>query len=102
MKRSIWVLTILLPVIAACQPAEPEVTLLSNEPMTLDLPLGIDAPPPVPEDNPMTPAKVELGRQLFFDARLRTSARPSPRSSGPSSPVMRPGTGSSKEMKALF
>ena len=41
--------------------------------MTLDLPLGIDAPPPVPEDNPMTPAKVELGRQLFFDARLSPS-----------------------------
>ena len=70
MKRSILVLTILLPVISACQPAEPQTTLLSNEPMMLDLPLGIDAPPPVPEDNPMTPAKVELGRQLFFDARL--------------------------------
>ena len=70
MKKSIWILTILMPVISACQPAEPQVTLLSNEPMTFDLPLGIDAPPPVPEDNPMTPAKVELGRQLFFDARL--------------------------------
>lgn len=28
------------------------------------------APPPVPEDNPMSQAKVELGRHLFFDARL--------------------------------
>lgn len=26
--------------------------------------------PPIPEDNPMTPAKVELGRQLYFDPRL--------------------------------
>jgi len=26
--------------------------------------------PPVPEDNPMTIEKVELGRRLFFDARL--------------------------------
>lgn len=26
--------------------------------------------PPAPEDNPMTPAKVELGRHLFYDARL--------------------------------
>lgn len=26
--------------------------------------------PPVPEDNPMTAAKVELGRRLFYDARL--------------------------------
>jgi cytochrome c peroxidase len=27
-------------------------------------------PPPVPEDNPMTAEKVELGRHLFYDARL--------------------------------
>ncbi len=70
MKRTIALLAMLLPIVSACQPPEPQATLLSNEPMTLDLPFGIDAPPPVPEDNPMTPAKVELGRQLFFDARL--------------------------------
>ena len=46
--------------------------LLSNDPLILELPLGIDAPPPVPVDNPMTAAKVELGRQLFFDSRLST------------------------------
>jgi cytochrome c peroxidase len=28
------------------------------------------APPPVPADNPMTAAKVELGRRLFYDADL--------------------------------
>lgn len=28
------------------------------------------APPPVPEDNPMSAAKVELGRHLFYDSRL--------------------------------
>ena len=28
------------------------------------------APPPVPEDNPMSVEKVELGRHLFYDARL--------------------------------
>jgi cytochrome c peroxidase len=27
-------------------------------------------PPPVPDDNPMTAAKVDLGRHLFYDARL--------------------------------
>jgi cytochrome c peroxidase len=32
--------------------------------------IGPLPPPPVPEDNPMTPEKVELGKQLFFDARL--------------------------------
>ena len=33
------------------------------------LPAGM-VPPPVPADNPMSPAKVELGRRLFFDIRL--------------------------------
>jgi cytochrome c peroxidase len=33
------------------------------------LPPGVGAPP-VPADNPMTRAKVELGRRLFFDPRL--------------------------------
>jgi len=34
-----------------------------------DLPPGI-APPPVPGDNPMSKAKVELGHRLFYDADL--------------------------------
>jgi cytochrome c peroxidase len=34
-----------------------------------DLPPGV-APPPVPADNPMSAAKVELGRRLFYDADL--------------------------------
>ena len=33
------------------------------------LPQGV-APPPVPADNPMSQAKVELGRRLFYDADL--------------------------------
>ncbi|MBL9080273.1 MAG: c-type cytochrome [Planctomycetales bacterium] len=33
------------------------------------VPLGLD-PLPVPADNPMTAAKVELGKQLYFDPRL--------------------------------
>jgi cytochrome c peroxidase len=32
--------------------------------------IGPLPPVPVPEDNPLTPEKVELGRLLFFDARL--------------------------------
>jgi cytochrome c peroxidase len=32
-------------------------------------PLGLP-PTPVPSDNPLTPAKIELGRKLFFDRRL--------------------------------
>lgn len=34
-----------------------------------DLPANV-APPPVPADNPMSLAKVELGRRLFYDADL--------------------------------
>jgi cytochrome c peroxidase len=36
----------------------------------LAIPLGLDLYLPVPEDNPITQAKVALGRQLFFDRRL--------------------------------
>ncbi|MEM8851402.1 MAG: cytochrome c peroxidase [Pseudomonadota bacterium] len=34
-----------------------------------DLPSFV-SPPPVPTDNPMSASKVELGRRLFYDARL--------------------------------
>ncbi|MBI4273713.1 MAG: cytochrome-c peroxidase [Rhizobiales bacterium] len=33
-------------------------------------PLGPLPPVPVPADNPMSPAKVELGKKLFFDPRM--------------------------------
>jgi cytochrome c peroxidase len=43
--------------------------------LTLVIPLGLDLYMPVPDDNPLTPEMVELGRQLFFDPRLsRTGA----------------------------
>jgi len=31
---------------------------------------ALPAQPPIPKDNPMTPAKIELGKQLFLDPRL--------------------------------
>lgn len=34
------------------------------------IPLGLDLYLPVPEDNPLTAEKIELGRKLFFDRRL--------------------------------
>jgi cytochrome c peroxidase len=34
------------------------------------LPLGLDLYRPVPSDNRLTPAKIALGRRLFFDRRL--------------------------------
>ena len=39
------------------------------EPYAWHLPPGV-APPPVPADNPVTEAKVTLGRRLFYDADL--------------------------------
>lgn len=36
----------------------------------LQVPLGLDAFVPVPDQNPLSSAKVELGRLLFFDKRL--------------------------------
>jgi cytochrome c peroxidase len=45
----------------------------SSQPVTAayawDLPEGFPTPK-VPDDNPMTPAKVELGRRLFFETRM--------------------------------
>lgn len=38
--------------------------------VTLAIPLGLDLYLPVPEHNPLTAEKIELGRQLFFDPRL--------------------------------
>ncbi|NOZ54012.1 MAG: cytochrome-c peroxidase [Gammaproteobacteria bacterium] len=31
---------------------------------------ALPSKPPIPKDNPITPAKIELGKQLFFDPRL--------------------------------
>ncbi len=41
----------------------------SEEPWQWNLPAGFPTPS-VPEDNPMSTAKVELGRHLFYDTRL--------------------------------
>ncbi|HYL35612.1 MAG TPA: cytochrome c peroxidase [Bryobacteraceae bacterium] len=34
------------------------------------IPVGLDLYLPAPEDNPLTPEKISLGRELFFDKRL--------------------------------
>ena len=51
------------------------VPFLSRSPISEELwrpkiPLGLDLYLPVPEDNPLTKEKVELGRKLFFDPLL--------------------------------
>jgi cytochrome c peroxidase len=56
--------------IAACG-SDSGTDPLSGDParFTWSLPANW-APPPVPPDNPMSAAKVELGRRLFYDPRL--------------------------------
>lgn len=49
---------------AATRPVDPQPSAWQ-----WDLPEGI-APPPVPAGNPMSQAKVDLGRRLFYDADL--------------------------------
>ena len=44
--------------------------LHSAEPYRFQVPLGLDEFIPIPEINPRTADKIELGRQLFFDKRL--------------------------------
>src|SRR5438876_3963113 len=44
-------------------------TLRAADKDAFKVPLGLK-PVPVPADNPMTPEKVELGKQLYFDPRL--------------------------------
>lgn len=69
MKRfgTIYHITIALAIVvvaAGCQtepePSEPPYPLIPSHLANV----------PVPADNPLTPAKVELGRQLFYDVRL--------------------------------
>jgi cytochrome c peroxidase len=48
----------------------------NHQPLDFVLPLGLrDAAPEVPADNPLTRARIELGRQLFFEKRLSGMGR---------------------------
>ena len=49
---------------AAAQAPNPEVSVRP------EIPLGLDAYMPIPEENPLTREKVALGRRLFFDPIL--------------------------------
>ncbi|MEX2027453.1 MAG: cytochrome-c peroxidase, partial [Pirellulaceae bacterium] len=45
----------------------------NHQPLDVELPLGLNvgrSAISIPEDNPLTRAKIELGRQLYFDPRL--------------------------------
>jgi cytochrome c peroxidase len=76
MSRKFWAAA--LPIICCAvvigsdgpnRPSLPKDTL--PEKLEIDsIPLGLDSNRPVPEDNPLTEAKVQLGRRLFFDPVL--------------------------------
>jgi cytochrome c peroxidase len=47
----------------------PDPSLIKDEPLTVDPPVGL-SPIIAPASNPLTKGKVELGKQLYFDARI--------------------------------
>lgn len=50
----------------------------NHEPLAVELPLGLAAGAnqiSIPADNPLTRAKIELGRQLYFDPRLSADGK---------------------------
>lgn len=59
----------LLLMLTACAPEAPDSSPTPEEAWVWELPAGFPEPP-VPEDNPMSAAKVALGRRLFYDPRL--------------------------------
>lgn len=72
--RRLLVLAFALPVWHLLAPAFHAQELL----LKLAIPLGLPADTwdyYVPRNNPLTPAKVELGRKLFFDARLSADGK---------------------------
>jgi len=57
-------------VVAVFLPPDAVASQVSPAPRRPELPLGLDLYMRVPDDNPLTPAKVALGRILFFDSLL--------------------------------
>jgi cytochrome c peroxidase len=57
-----------LALLPACQAEEPVPERVETA-LIIEPPLGLE-PIPVPDDNPMTMEKVNLGKQLYFDTRL--------------------------------
>lgn len=77
--RSLFPMLVALAGLASCSPAlaenrDPQASSgagYGSSESSRALPLGLEsAEYLVPENNPMTPAKIELGRLLFFDKRL--------------------------------
>ena len=65
-----WTAMLLAALVAAAVVAVPRGSQDALESQFFQIPLGLDLYMPVPEDNPVTPGKVGLGRRLFFDPIL--------------------------------
>ncbi len=76
-RNSLRLSVVFVFVIAACLWLTPDFN--AQQPSQKNsIPLGLPADTwdyYVPKKNPMTPAKIELGRKLFFDARLSADGR---------------------------
>lgn len=69
MRRAAWLLAAALAGCGGDEAPEPAPPAAEVEPWDWALPQGFPTPV-VPADNPMSAAKVELGRFLFYDERL--------------------------------
>jgi cytochrome c peroxidase len=59
------------PLVSQSQDESEAVTALVVDAETFEVQVPLGLPPlPIPDDNPMTEAKVELGKMLYFDKRL--------------------------------
>jgi cytochrome c peroxidase len=58
-----------LPAAPAADSAEPAPTAKETSAANSKVPIGLP-PLPIPDDNPPTPEKIELGKMLYFDKRL--------------------------------
>ena len=66
LSRPIAALFIVSALLTGCQQADTDLNIPASQ-----LVVPSDFPPlPIPANNPITPAKVELGQRLFYDVRL--------------------------------
>ena len=69
-QRHNWTTILLASLVAVTVVAVPGQSQDARESLLPKIPLGLDLYMPIPEDNPVTPQKVALGRRLFFDPIL--------------------------------
>ncbi|MGH9574117.1 MAG: cytochrome-c peroxidase [Candidatus Acidiferrales bacterium] len=65
-KQTQWLLVVLVAAVCVLVP----FLSVRGQTASLAIPLGLDRNMPIPKDNPLTPAKIALGKRLFNDNRL--------------------------------